>query len=512
MGVSACASGDEQSTSGAVTFTGGDEETDSSASDTSTESESTETSADTTADGADTEAGCPAGYVPDFETPPDENCAVYADTDNGDDANDGSAEAPVATLAKAIELAQAQGLPVVIAAAGEFAESVTLADGVSLFGGYAPNTWAPGAGVTEIASPEPTGVRAWALTLPTLIVDMHIRSAPGEMGAESSIGVEAVDAADLTLARCTITAAEGRAGSGGTMGTAGETVGNGGNGEAGCDDCSGGGGGGSAGTGCGLNDGGAGGGGAYANNTGSPGNMGNGDMGGAGGNGGGGDGSLCAFGCSDGGTGQTGQPGGAGADGTDGPSGLATGEIVGGRWRPVAAADGEPGAVGSGGGGGGGGGGSDCCFNDRGGGGGGGGGGGCPGSEGSGGTGGGASFGVFASASNLWLEASTVTSGLGGTGGSGGDGGAGSAGGSGGGGGNGPDNGGNGGSGGNGGVGGRGGHGGGGGGGPSYAVYAHTDAVGEIAQDCVLSFDLGGAGGASMGNAGIPGNSGDKNF
>ena len=183
MGASACAGGDEASTSGAATFSGGETETEST--DTSSEeeeSESSETSVETSADGADTGAGCPDGYVPDYESEPDENCAVFVDAENGDDVNDGSAEAPVATLETAIDIAVTQELPVVIVAVGEYAESVTLADGVSLFGGYASGSWTAGAGVSEIVSSEPVAVRAWALTQPTLVGGHAHRGGPGHDG------------------------------------------------------------------------------------------------------------------------------------------------------------------------------------------------------------------------------------------------------------------------------------------------------------------------------------------
>lgn len=68
---------------------------------------------------------------------PSDEIGVFVST-QGDDAHAGTIDAPVATLARAIELAQQSG-KVVFAAGDIFRESVTTR--VSLFGGYDGDTW-----------------------------------------------------------------------------------------------------------------------------------------------------------------------------------------------------------------------------------------------------------------------------------------------------------------------------------------------------------------------------------
>lgn len=231
--------------------------------------------------------------------------------------------------------------------------------------------------------------------------------------------------------------------------------------------------------------------------------------------------------------GEDGLPGADGALGTAGAGcTVAAGLVTAGLWQPVAGGPGGFGVPGSGGGGGGAGGGADrisfspTCNDMIGGSGGGGGSGGCPGTSGTGGSGGGASFAIFVvfSAPPAALPAivgNTLTAGMGGSGGSGGYGGTGGPGGSGGSGGTGGKVGSSGWcakSGGGGGDGGDGGHGGGGGGGcggVSYCIYAFSfgsanlSALKNASNPCTQGTGgLGGSGGPSLGHPGGNGASG----
>ncbi|HOW51208.1 MAG TPA: putative metal-binding motif-containing protein [bacterium] len=216
--------------------------------------------------------------------------------------------------------------------------------------------------------------------------------------------------------------------------------------------------------------------------------------------------------------GANGADGGSGAEGAAGVGGLLVkGSISAAHWLGAAGTAGGAGVSGGGGGGGGaGGGGADNNKNNDvlGGHGGGGGAGGCGAAGATAGTAGGGSFGIFIIGPGMpTLMDNTIMSGTGGTGGKGGNGGVGGAGG------HGASGGSNvfcGAAGGKGGEGGRGGHGGGGGGGAGGVAYgiAYSGGVPTMSGNTFVggSGGSGGAGGASLGNpggAGVAGDSGD---
>ncbi len=61
---------------------------------------------------------------------------------NGDDTNDGkSPNAPKKSIQNAIQSAATNNIPHVLVAAGEYNETITLADGISVHGGYDSTTW-----------------------------------------------------------------------------------------------------------------------------------------------------------------------------------------------------------------------------------------------------------------------------------------------------------------------------------------------------------------------------------
>ena len=224
-----------------------------------------------------------------------------------------------------------------------------------------------------------------------------------------------------------------------------------------------------------------------------------------------------------GGNGNNGTGGSNGPNGTNGNAGAAGGSTDGGGlWQASHGSDGGPATNGIGGGGGSGGGGS-CCAGTLvnqgqwGGGGGGGGSGGCGGGRGTGGRGGGSSFGLFLYNASPRIINSALghkdggnagRGGLGGSGGGGRGGGNGIAG---------FDGAGRGGNGAGGGNGGRGGHGGGGAGGLAFGLYL----AGSSDPSCSnLTFNpvgttgqggIGGVGGDEAGNRGPDGASGERN-
>ena len=446
----------------------------------------------------------------------DVSVAIFVAT-TGNNANAGTRQSPVQSIGAGIALAARQFRSQVLVATGTYSETVTMREGVGIFGGFrAEQGWsrALDPSATRIAG-QPTAIIAENIGQETWIQAFTLDAANANRAGQSSIAVYARDIGleTLILSHNVIHGGSAADGTNGDAGGSGANADVGGNGSAGGDGSSGGGDGGFGG-GSNCNAGGRGGRGGY-----NGGNSEGGSPGGGGTPGGGGVGTGCTPRGNGGGAGAAGGQGGGGAAGNG--SGIVAADV----WIGTAGGNGALGNSGNGGGGGSGGGGTTSCTScgtpcdlfvgcvcnaDRGGGGGGGGGGGCGGNGGIGGTAGGGSFGVFLVRAHPLLEANEIHSADGGDGGRGGNGGSGGAGAGGGGAGNGADDSGTGGVGGRGGNGGVGGHGGGGSGGVSYALYT-WGANPTVRGDNQLLPGVGGAGGASSGNAGRPGASAGRN-
>ena len=450
--------------------------------------------------------GCECHYdsATDYPYGVDSNCdgvdgevqnAVFVAKD-GNDGNPGTLEAPVSTIGKGVTLAQQKGKRDVYVATGVYVESVKLASGVAVYGGYSadfvqhePETYETAImGLTPTNS-LPGAVNALGLGGTTSRLDgFTVFGENGQTPGQSSYALYVRDCdSGLTLSNNRVVAGDGAAGSDGASGTKGADgkAGSAGTkafelGKAACgaadtND----GGTGATGT-CGGVDVGGGAGGsavcpdwdeAYSGDTcnvstkqtaqsaekGKAGKN-NPDGGGTGG-GPGGDGSQSSETCSKcnichlppagfNSSSQNGAHGDTGASGAAGSGcGAGAGSVSDGLWMPGTAGSGADGEHGGGGGGGGAGGGVETIgcsgtslkYSDIGGSGGGGGSAGCRGTGGGGGGGGGGSFGIFIvfTAPAASLPILTGNDLLGGHGGHGGHGGAGGAGGSGGSGGNG---------------------------------------------------------------------------
>jgi hypothetical protein len=482
------------------------------------------------------ETGCPDGWVDldgdpgngcEYECTPtagvdrpdddftDSNCdgidgdvsaAIFVAV-SGADTNPGTRTAPKRSLQAAIDTAAMNGKDVYVAAGTYSSGTVVLANGVSIYAAYAPDTWARSANNVSTHSHNGTvvsgrivGVSGSAISTETVVDRLEIRTPSTSGTGAHNYAMHCIACGGLRLRNSRLIAGNGGPGSHGNSPTGiGAAGGNGVNGGPGsCNlgvPAAGGAGGTSS---CGMNGG--------AGGRGREGQDGVAGLDGAGETGKGGSAGL-SKGCGnttaggDGGLGR-GVPGFSGFDGANGPRGSG-GSIMNNFWSTHAGMPGSDGAHGHGGGGGGGGGGEHggWCNDGTGNGGGGGGGGGCRGPVGGGGGGGGGSFGLFlVNSTGIQLVGNEIQSGSGGRGGNGG---AGNCGGKGGMGGPGatygvsacPNEIGFGGRGGDGGNGGRGGHGGGGAGGPSYAVYRQGTTISTTGN--VLTAGQGGQGGSA---------------
>lgn len=424
--------------------------------------------------------------------------AIFVST-RGNDMAPGTREAPKRTVQAGVTAAAPVGFAVYIAG-GTYAESVTLASGVSLYGGYNDTGWTRGTSNITTIQGGTTAVRGAGLGAAVELQFVYITAADATGAGESSYGVRVAGSAmGVTLRRCTITAGRGGDGQRGADGMAGSAGANASGPTPGTSPC-------------GAN-GGAGGAAARGNNSGNPGGMGlsamDGAAGGMGGTpgvrGGGCPSSMHATSAPD-----TAQPGTAGMAGMPGAGGSGSVRASDAAWVAHDGGNGTPGTHGGGGGGGGSGGGDRSgypfCHDDTSGSGGAGGGGGCRGTGGTGGTGGGGSFAVMAHGTPLRVEDCQLTTHDGGAGGAGGAGGVGGAAGSGSPGGGGGGDSGNGARGREGGAGGGGGGGAGGSGGPSVCVYAIGSAPAQSGNTCMRGAGgMGGAGGAGAAPSGMAG-------
>jgi len=462
----------------------------------------------------------------------DESDAVFVATSGSDSATCGPLSDPCATVQFGIDRASLLGVGGVYVAGGDYTGSVSLSDGVSLFGGYdAGGSWNrnPATYVSRVTGVDgeiegrAVTLLAEAITVPTFVADMTFvgpdaaGTLPGGQGRSSYVMVVRNSNDSLMIRGNTIQAGAGAPGASGTDGTAaaGSPAAAGGIGQAAgsfaaaCDDTTRGNGGSGA---TGARPGSAGGAGGHGGTmdadcanypltfdltatAGLPGN----DAETSGGGFGAGGGSAPA--CLPGNPGLAGQPG---ANGTPGSGAVSNGLLIADFWHAADGLAGGAGTDGTGGGGGSGSGGCDAGTDSYGAGGGGGGAGGGGATEaGAGGAGGGGSFGVFLIASSPELVSNQIVLGAAGDGGAGGDAGAGQAGGPGAPGGS--SNGTTSGDGGNGGDGGRGGHsgaGGGGAGGIAAGIYSTAGSAPTLTDN---GYSGGTAGAGGSGGAPVDG-------
>jgi hypothetical protein len=432
--------------------------------------------------------------------------AIFVDAIVGDDANAGTMASPKKTIHAGVAAAAAL-TPVkdVYASKGTYAETVTLSDGVSIFGGYdAQASWSRAlTNTTGLYSATPVGMVAKNLTRPTEVQLLTVNASSAATPGTSSYGIQVVNVSGgLTVRGCTVGSGAAGAGLHGAPGAQGAGGGQGGTASG----TSPGGGGDSA---CGAR-GGQGGTGVNGSTNGVSGTAGTQAPGGGGGGiacGGGSPGGTCDFvGHTDpGGTPACTGTGSSGSPGSNGASGALTGSLdtSSGEYVAPAAIGGHAGYSGGGGSGGGSGAGAAwhsglSCQSNTSGGGGGGGGGGCGGAAGGGGYGGGASLAIASINSTLVVDRCTLQASSGGAGGAGGDGGGPGGPGGGGAGAGGNANAGTGANGAAGGSGGQGGGGGGGNGGPSICIAYKGTSPSTTTNTCNRAG--GGNGGPGGGN------------
>ncbi|MDP3218548.1 MAG: DUF1565 domain-containing protein, partial [Deltaproteobacteria bacterium] len=151
--------------------------------------------------------------------------AVFVST-RGNDAAPGTREAPKRTIGAAIAAATPTRFAVYIAG-GTYSESITLASGVSLYGGYNDSGWTRAASNVTTIDGGATAVRGAGLSAALELNLLTIRAANASGAGQSSYGVRlAGSGALVTLHRCAITAGNGVPGVDGAAGAGGAAGGN----------------------------------------------------------------------------------------------------------------------------------------------------------------------------------------------------------------------------------------------------------------------------------------------
>ncbi|MCA9539138.1 MAG: hypothetical protein KC620_09655, partial [Myxococcales bacterium] len=156
----------------------------------------------------------------------------------GNDVNAGTLAAPVATIARAMDLALGSDPPkYIIAAEGVYEGTVTLRAGVRIYGGYRPGPrWARSADYETIIRGGARGVIADGLAGPASLTRVTIESTTPNQAGASSYGLWVRNSGDLlTLDACKVRAGDGAAGNGGGNGDVGGPGQGGGTGDSGCD-------------------------------------------------------------------------------------------------------------------------------------------------------------------------------------------------------------------------------------------------------------------------------------
>jgi hypothetical protein len=167
-------------------------------------------------DGGSGDGGSGDGACDEGGSPRLESCLIAEDfavfvSAGGAHRAAGTREDPVATVGRAIAMAQASGRAV-IACSGTYDEIVTVsgAPGVRVYGGFdCENDWAPSAEKSVLAPSEGTALRVEGTGNAVVFEDFGFQSPDASTPGGSSIAVFVVDATNVTLRRAALTAGKG---------------------------------------------------------------------------------------------------------------------------------------------------------------------------------------------------------------------------------------------------------------------------------------------------------------
>jgi len=177
--------------------------------------------ADANADVAQTPDGCsPEADAKDSPACLDDSYAIFLDSNNGNDAAEGTKEAPVKTVTHALTLLGNKHR-IYICGTGTLNEHVSLTSAVSgLYGGFVCSSWEYNGRMPTI-KPLDAGVALKITSSSAVLSDLALEAQAGATAGDSSIAVFASNATDVTFRRCSLTAQTGAPGSAGSNGVDG---------------------------------------------------------------------------------------------------------------------------------------------------------------------------------------------------------------------------------------------------------------------------------------------------
>src|SRR5262249_2385525 len=148
---------------------------------------------------------------------------------DGSNGNPGTREFPVKTITFALSKAQSASKKFVYVAAGTYPESITVVNGIGVYGGYLrASAWlrnGPGAVVNGART---GAVRASNITQPTTYEYLEIHSATSTVPGKSSHGMVISGSTGFVPRHLSVVAGDGAPGLiGGTQGSLGDDGGNG---------------------------------------------------------------------------------------------------------------------------------------------------------------------------------------------------------------------------------------------------------------------------------------------
>ncbi len=166
--------------------------------------------------------GCAASTLPtDNICSIDEGFGVFVSASLGTAAGDGTRAKPFASMQTAINAAKASNKRV-YACAGSYAENLTFADGVSVFGYFACSggSWTTSAGRAIIAAPSSPAAHATNIVTATRVEGLEIVAPDAAASSGSSIGLMANGSPALAFFHSRIHAGIAKAGDSGVEGIA----------------------------------------------------------------------------------------------------------------------------------------------------------------------------------------------------------------------------------------------------------------------------------------------------
>jgi hypothetical protein len=172
----------------------------------------------------------------------DKTKAIFVDASTGSDSNSGAFGSPVKTITKGIQLASASNpVKYVIVSEGNYYETFTLANGVSIYGGYSrAHNWVRSNSYIVNVYPDSSGIRGSNITNRTDIDRINIYAADATVASGSSYGMFLSNSTNIYINRCTIMGGKGGDGTNGANGISNNpSTMNGSPGQPGCEDSTG---------------------------------------------------------------------------------------------------------------------------------------------------------------------------------------------------------------------------------------------------------------------------------